>query len=124
MKTMTQTDGRLAPASWRNAETASVSGPIYQGTPPRDRAQTIAHLTATVQNALGHVLTHTQSAAESTNAASRKFNLEHALNHLGEAIEHHLKMINQFQEYWPEIGKEYDALEKATDEPFPWHDGG
>lgn len=121
---VSEAGGRLPPASWRNSAAPSQSGPIVQGTPKADRAQTIAHLTATVQNALGHVRTHMQSAMETSNADSRKFNLDHAFNHLGEAIEHHLKMIHQFQQYWPQIASQYDALEKATDEPLDWHDGG
>ena len=82
--------------------------------PPDARPATVAHLAGTVLVALGHARVHSVCAQKAPDQKSRLFHVDHALSHLGEALEHQRKYISALAAYFPDVAAELDALEKVT----------
>lgn len=97
---------------------AAQQQPTYKDTPPVDRPRSIAHLSTTVQVALGHVQRHLDEAEKAPDRQSMLFNIEHARRHRAEAAEHQRKLIAHLRAD-PKVNAELDALATATDTQVP-----
>jgi len=82
--------------------------------PAPDQPATIAHLTQTVRNELGHVRVHMDGAVEAPPGESKEFNLAHASHHADKAIEHAEKLIAALAQYDPKVGAALDNISAAT----------
>lgn len=82
--------------------------------PKPDQSNTVAHLSQTVRNNLGHALRHIDEAHDATNSTSKDFNIHHCRNHVRDAIEHMDKLIGALIAYDSKVGAEIEQLKEAT----------
>jgi len=94
---------------------AAADGWAPDHVPPPDRVRGISHLADTVMTALGHCSRHLDGVKGSVkDPASLAYNLQHLENHLGEAVDHHSRLVAALGDHYPEIGAELEKLHQVT----------
>jgi len=88
----------------------------WQYAPPGPaRGRTPAHLAQTVLVALTHARQHVLSSQDAPDADNLKFDLEHLISHVDEAIGHQRKYLGAVAEIFPDVAAELGALGELSD---------